>query len=106
MIDTCKKCGKPLGYCKTIFAANGDLYCSEKCGRKDSENFDDVSEEIQPFDIGIKPHRNYKITGVDRNGKRFKPIYTNFPKHFNIYCGTVWNILPNGKLTKAYNVYN
>lgn len=106
MIDVCKVCGNPLGYCKTIFAAEGNLYCCEKCCRKDCEDFEGSAEELAPSSIGIMPHRNYKITGVDYKGRRFKPKYTNFPRHFNIYRGTVWHTLPDGKLKKAYDVVN
>lgn len=106
VLDTCAVCHTPLGYCKTIFAVKGLLYCSEKCGRKESEYFEDLAEELTPSSIGIMPHRDYKITGVDYKGRRLKPKYTNFPGHFNIYRGTVWHVLPDGKLKKAYDVVN
>lgn len=111
-MDRCLKCGEPLGYCKIIYAAAGGLYCSEKCGCEDLSRFPDfpdfseLVEEITPSSIGIMPHRNYKITGVDAKGKRFKPIYTNFPRHFNIFRGTVWRLLPDGKRKKEYDVIN
>ncbi len=42
----------------------------------------------------------YVITGVLRNGKRFDPIYTNKPQHYNIWMGTLWELQPNGKRKK------
>ena len=105
-MDRCHSCGDPLGYCKVIFAAQGNLYCTERCGCKEIENFKDYAEELTPSSIGILPHRNYKITGVDRHGRRFKPIYTNFPRHFNIFRGTVWRLLPDGKRKKEYDIIN
>jgi len=27
----------------------------------------------------------YCITGILKNGRRFKPLYTNTPQHYNIY---------------------
>jgi hypothetical protein len=36
-------------------------------------------------------NRSYVITGVDKSGKRFKPIYTNTPQHYNVWKGTIWN---------------
>lgn len=35
---------------------------------------------------------NYVITGVLKNGKRFKPIHTQSPQHYNIWRGTIWVI--------------
>ena len=37
--------------------------------------------------------RKYVITGTLRNGRRFKPIYTNIPQHYNIYHGTIWKLV-------------
>lgn len=105
-MDRCVVCSNPLGYCKTIFAAGGKLYCSEKCGHKNCEDFDDLAEEVTPSSIGIMPHSKYKVTGVDYKGRRFKPKYTNFPRQFNVYRGTVWHTLPDGKLKKAYDIVN
>ena len=36
----------------------------------------------------------YVITGTLINGKRFKPIYTDTPQHYNIQKGTIWEIDP------------
>lgn len=51
-------------------------------------------------------HANYIITGIDRSGKRFKPIYTNTPQCYNIWRGTVWKQLENGKRKLLYRIYN
>lgn len=48
----------------------------------------------------------YTITGIDRNGKRFAPINTNTPQHYNIYCGTIWQQLENGKRKKLIEIFN
>lgn len=48
----------------------------------------------------------YVITGTDRSGKRFKPIYTDTPQHYNIYNGTIWQIMPSGKRKKVKEVIN
>lgn len=53
-----------------------------------------------------QPKYRYVITGVDRSGKRFKPIYTNTPQHYNIWKGTLWEILPDGKRRKIKEYYN
>lgn len=40
-----------------------------------------------------KADTNYKVTGILTNGKRFKAIHTNSPRHaagINLYRGTVW----------------
>lgn len=63
--ETCEVCGKDLSTCKTIWAAEGMLYCSRKCGihnytlsDNDSEYaaeiFGLVAEEINPKDIGLE----------------------------------------------------
>lgn len=54
----CKACGKELRTCGTIYAAEGILYCSRECGRRDFETeqpycFDDIAEEINPRDMGL-----------------------------------------------------
>ena len=47
---------------------------------------------------------NYVITGILRNGKRFKPIHTDTPQHYNIWRGTIWRIVDNKrKLLKRIN---
>jgi hypothetical protein len=48
----------------------------------------------------------YVITGVDRSGKRFKPIHTDTPQHYNIWQGTIWLKLENGKRKKIQEVWN
>lgn len=59
----CAACDIDLGTCKTIWAAEGALYCSRDCGIHDfkvtygdnaEQHFDDVAEEINPQDIGIE----------------------------------------------------
>ena len=62
---TCDVCGKDLAECETIWAAEGSLYCSRKCGIQDymlvkdsetqyaAELFSFVAEELNPKDIGI-----------------------------------------------------
>lgn len=32
----------------------------------------------------------YTITGSLKNGKRFNPINTDTPQHYNIWKGTLW----------------
>lgn len=48
---------------------------------------------------------DYVITGVDRNGKRFK-IQTTTPQHYNIWKGTLWLLLENGKRKKVKEYWN
>lgn len=48
----------------------------------------------------------YIITGTDRHGKRFKPIHTATPWHYNIYNGTVWTTDSNGKRRKIKEIIN
>ena len=47
----------------------------------------------------------YTITGILKNGKRFAPIHTNTPWHYNIWCGSIWkNYGKHRKLiTKIWN---
>ena len=47
----------------------------------------------------------YTITGKDRNGKRFR-INTNSPEHYNIWQGTVWQNLNNGKRKRVLTYSN
>lgn len=46
----------------------------------------------------------YVITGCLKSGKRFKPIITNVPWRYNIWKGSLWEIV-NGKrkLIRRYN---
>jgi len=46
----------------------------------------------------------YRITGVDKSGKRFTPIITTNPQHYNIWRGTLWQLYDNNirKLIKRY----
>ena len=47
----------------------------------------------------------FTITGVDINGKRFK-IETETPYHFNVFKGTLWQNLPNGKRKQVLTYIN
>lgn len=46
----------------------------------------------------------YVITGILKNGKRFDPIYTNTPRHYNVWKGILWKLNRDGtrKLVKRY----
>jgi len=48
----------------------------------------------------------YIITGKDKSGKRFKPIHTDTPQHYNIWSGTLWKIDENGKKKKIKEYFN
>lgn len=50
--------------------------------------------------------KTYIITGTDYKGKRFNPIHTRTPQHYNIYNGTIWILLANGKRKKVKTIYN
>lgn len=46
----------------------------------------------------------YAITGILKNGRRFKPIYTNTPQHYNIWKGSIWLLQKDTrKLIKRIN---
>lgn len=47
----------------------------------------------------------FVITGYDVNNKRFNPIYTNTPQHYNIYRGNIWKII-NGRRKLIKRIYN
>lgn len=47
----------------------------------------------------------YVITGVLRNGKRFTPIHTITPQHYNIWRGTIWRLV-KGKRKLVQRIYN
>lgn len=48
----------------------------------------------------------YVITGRDRSGKRFAPIHTDTPQHYNIWQGTVWEVTEDGKRKRVREIYN
>ncbi len=50
----------------------------------------------------------YHITGVDTKGKRFRIITDNVihAQGINLYRGSKWEILPNGKRKLLVRVYN
>jgi hypothetical protein len=50
-------------------------------------------------------YEGYVITGKDRSGKRFKPIYTSTPQHYNIWEGTLW-YQNKGKRAKIKEYWN
>ena len=47
----------------------------------------------------------YCITGKLVNGKRFNPIYTLTPWHYNIFNGSVW-LLKDGKRKLVKRIVN
>jgi IS4 transposase len=48
----------------------------------------------------------YVITGILKNGKQFKPIYTLTPQHYNIWRGTIWKVNDNRTRTRIKTYYN
>jgi hypothetical protein len=48
----------------------------------------------------------FVITGKLRNGKRFKPIHTATPWNYNIWSGTIWQIMENGTRKKIKEILN
>ncbi len=50
----------------------------------------------------------YEITGVDRYGKRFKLTTSNVihAQGINLWNGSKWGVLPNGKRKLLVRVYN
>lgn len=56
----------------------------------------------------MNSYKQYVVTGVDRYGKRFRFTYNNAMWAFgiNLWKGSVWGVLDNGKrklLKRAYN---
>jgi hypothetical protein len=47
----------------------------------------------------------YVWTGKDARGRQFKPIFTNTPQHYNIFHGTLWEMI-DGKRKKIRSVWN
>lgn len=47
----------------------------------------------------------YIITGTLKNGRRFSPIHTDEPQHYNIWRGTIWEIV-NNKRKRVLTYYN
>ena len=47
----------------------------------------------------------YVITGTLKSGKRFKPIHTTTPQHYNIWQGTLWQLV-DGKRKKVKDYIN
>jgi len=45
--------------------------------------------------FNTKAKTRYVITGILKNGKRFNPIYTTSPQHYNIWKGSVWELVPD-----------
>ena len=49
--------------------------------------------------------KKYVITGKDVNGKRFK-IETETPQHYNIFCGSLWELGKDGKRKLILRYHN
>lgn len=49
----------------------------------------------------------YIVTGIDRNGKRFRKEYDDAftAMHINLWRGNVWRLV-DGKKTRIKSVYN
>lgn len=58
--------------------------------------------------MGKKRNAKYKVTGVDRSGRRFPAIYTDNSIHarsVNLYQGTIWQF-DGEKYRVMFRVYN
>lgn len=51
---------------------------------------------------------SYDVTGVDRNGKRFKLSYKDawMARGINLWQGTKWGVRADGTRKKLVEVYN
>lgn len=58
--------------------------------------------QVDKEDIEYSIQQLCTIFNQDSNGKRFKPIYTTNPQHYNIYTGTLWYI--NRKTKKRQKI--
>jgi hypothetical protein len=56
----------------------------------------------------MKMNKNYIITGIDTRGKRFRIETSNriYAEGINLYRGSKWEILPNGKKKLLVRVFN
>lgn len=58
---------------------------------------------VEHFPLMVRPvikyTENFVITGCLKNGRRFKPIYTQTPQHYNIWKGSIWKLDDNNKRT-------
>lgn len=50
----------------------------------------------------------YDVTGITSSGKRFSLRYSSSALAFgiNLWCGSVWGVLPSGKRKLLKRVYN
>ena len=53
-----------------------------------------------------KESKTYEITGTLRSGKRFPPIRTKTPQCYNIWRGTLWEVMPDGTRKKVREYVN
>lgn len=51
-------------------------------------------------------NKKYVITGTLRNGQRFEPIHTETPQHYNIWRGSLWQVLSTGRRRLVRRYYN
>ena len=67
------------------------------------------------IDIPIAQIKAFEVTGIDRNNKRFLKVYTKGENYrtayetvmmINIWNGSVWARLDNGKRKLLKRVYN
>lgn len=47
----------------------------------------------------------YVITGILKSGKRFSPIVTEVPQHYNIWQGSIW-LIKGSKRKLIKRIYN
>jgi hypothetical protein len=66
---------------------------------------------VEHFPLMVRPvikyTENFVITGYLKNGRRFKPIHTQTPQHYNIWKGSIWVIRKdNGKRKLVQRIWN
>ena len=73
-----------------------------------AEHVERVRADSERLKEGIKPTQ-YKVTGVLRNGQRFKAIHTSSmiqAMRINLWRGSVWESINGGKWKLIRRVYN
>lgn len=60
----------------------------------------------------LKDFVRFNVTGTDKNGKRFKSVYSGTANGYvtanniNLYKGSLWGVLPSGKRILLKSVVN
>lgn len=99
-------------YIKRIAYLEDGIRNGSLCKKDTRNEIGKARRQLEKLDPYYRKHDKFIVTGVTRDGKRFKRQYAGtdqgyiYAMNINLWRGTVWALLNSGRKFKMKEVYN